>query len=881
MQDSKELKYSKNQGARFDPDFIQIGVVKDNRDPSRSGKVKVWISGSQSSESTKESWITCRYLSVFAGRTSGSANATTFQQHPKSYGFWATPPDVGTQVAVFFANGNIHDAYWFGGVFDERMNAMVPGMATKVMSDTGTDTAIPITDYDRNSIETQVDQKYVNSPVIDGLKKQNLLYDTENGAVNRSSTRQTISTVYGMSTPRQNSIVIDDGYLDDELTAASWDDDDNYQNTNFNNPSDDTRVGNRKDEGICLRTRSGAQILLSESHGHVFIINRDGTARVELTPEGYINIHSDKSMNLRTDEDLNLTILKDFNVEVGGNYNMHVAGDSKLELGGKLDTKIAGEVVFNTGASMRLFANAELRFQSGSNTEITSGAVLNTTSAGITNIKGSSVNITGGSTDLTIGTDVSSNTVMKAQDFQSGSVGLVSHIHYHAAFTDASNHSDEMAAPVNGGASSNSQSAQSAQPANDVQPQVPVRTQQDAVATINTTQEVTQSLQQDMLYDDPENGVTYYQTYESLGMVMPCTGTIRQFGYWGQNVPTESGSKANRNGWIIQCKGNVVAPESGTVGKSTNGYFIVHSNGFKTVYYDVNFTVFNGDKVTKGQTVGTANGIFYFEIRMTEAALYGFSGTVDPGLFYSTVTSKGADCANKSLTSGERSNPTAQAIASNDPSIDSTDLVNINSVQSIGSGYAQRGSKRVPNRVRAASTRTASGSTQNFQINDNVNIDKTVVDWKITENDTQLITDLKSFEGLGNVINGRAYTYIDSVGVPTIGFGHAIKSGESFPNGISMDEAESMLIQDVKSAIKDAKKIYASYNMHTPYMVQLILTEMVYQLGAGGVRKFTGTLSSIQTGDYRKAANGMRNSAWYKQTTRRVEILARRMESCA
>ncbi|WNA15959.1 hypothetical protein XaC1_316 [Xanthomonas phage XaC1] len=880
MQESKQLKYSNNQAGRFDPDRIQIGVVKDNRDPDNSGKLKVWISGSQSNEGTKESWITCRYVSIFAGRTDGEENASTFQEYPKSYGFWAVPPNVGSQVCVFFANGNIHDAYWFGGVFDDRMNAMVPGMATKVVSSSGVDSAIPVTDYDRNSLETVVEEKYVNSPVIDGLKKQNLLYDLNNGAVNRSSTRQTIPTVYGMSSPRQNSIVIDDGWLDDELKATNWDQDEGYQDTKLNNPSDDTRVGSRKDEGICLRTRSGAQILLSESNGNVFIINRDGTGRVEITPEGYINIHADNSINIRTEADMNYYIAKDFNIELGGNLNLKVGGDSKLDLAGKLDAKVGSEVVINTGASLRLYASADLRFQSGASSNITAGSTLNLLSTDVTNAKASAIQLTGAGTHLTIKSDVSTNAIYKGQDFQAGSVGLVNHIHYHAAFTSPTNHSDAMAAPVQGGGSSNAAPAESAQPANDVQPVVPVQKAQESVQVVNTTPEVSQALEQDMFYDTEGSGITYYQTYESLGMVMPCTGTIRQYGYWGQNVDNGDGTKSNRNGWIIQCKGDIVAPEAGTVATIEGGFYIMHKNGFKSVFYDAKLTSYNGDSVTKGQKVATGNGIFYFEIRQSNSALFGFGGTIDPGLFYSTVTGKGSDCANKQLQAGERSNKDAKPVASNDPSINSTDLVNILSVQTIGSGYAQRGSRRTPTRLTANTTKAVKGSAVNFQINDNVSIDKTVVDWKVSNDDSLLISDLKGFEGFGNAINGRSYPYVDAFG-HSVGFGHFIKPGEDFSNGLTMDEAVQYLMQDVKIAITGAKKIYASYNMKTPYMIQLVLTEMVYQMGLGSVRKFTGTLSAMARGDYRAAASGMRNSAWYQQTTRRAETLIRRVEACA
>ena len=55
---------------------------------------------------------------------------------------------------------------------------------------------------------------------------------------------------------------------------------------------------------------------------------------------------------------------------------------------------------------------------------------------------------------------------------------------------------------------------------------------------------------------------------------------------------------------------------------------------------------------------------------------------------------------------------------------------------------------------------------------------------------------------------------------------------------------------------------------------------MVFQMGKGGVAKFKNTLKAMADGDYKGAAAGIRNSAWYRQTTRRAEVMARRVESC-
>ncbi|AQW88764.1 putative baseplate hub and tail lysozyme [Erwinia phage pEa_SNUABM_50] len=886
---SKSMTFANNQNARFNPQFVQLATVMDNRDPTRTGKLKVWVQNSQSDKDSKGSWLTASYLSPFAGRTPGTPGAESYQQFPKGYGFWAVPPDVGVTVAIFFANGNIHDCWWFACGYDDRMNTMVPGSASQKMPNSGYDMPVPITDYDRNTIQTQLDQKYVNVPLVEGLKKQNLLYDEQKGVPNRSSTRQTISTTYGMASPRGNSFVIDDGFTDSELTAPSWDEDqDSYQNTQFDNPTNDTTVGSRKNEGIVLRTRSGAQILLSESDGNVFIINRDGTARVELTVDGQVLIHSDKSITVRTDEDFNLTVKRDLNVEVGRNFNLHAVGDSKLNLVGKLDAIVNGQVVINTGADLRLVAGASIRLQSGSSTNITSGSNTAITASSTVDITGSSVNISGGGNNLTIKSGSTASTAtMGAPDFQTPSVGLANHIHYHQSFSDASNHSNAMAPAVAGGGNSSTTAPANAEPANDVAPEAPQQQAQETVQHVNSTQEVGQVLSQDLTVSDggeDDTTVTYTTTYEGLQMFMPCTGTIREFGYWGKGVPTQSGTTTNRNGWIIQAKGDIVAPDGGLVTKITSGGLIItHPTGYKSVFYDINITVNNKDTVTKGQKIGTASGVFEFEIRLQSANIYGFSGTVDPGLFYSTVTGKGSSAANKSLTAGKPSNLNPAPVTGY--SENSSELVVITKVNSIGSVYSQRGSRHNPRRT--STPKRNSNTSAKVPAEDLSSIDKTSVDWKVSASDGQLIEEVKEFEGtiryqtaVGYYRNGRFWIYKDSMGYPTIGYGHLITAKDNFAGGIDEPTADALLQKDLVRTVRDAQSIYAQYNMKTPYICQIVLTEMVFQMGKGKVLKFKNTLAAMARGDYKAAAAGIRNSAWYNQTTRRAEVMARRVEAC-
>lgn len=887
-------KYAQEALGRFNPEFIQLATVMDNRDPTDSGKLKVWVIGSQSNRDDKDSWIEAAYCSPFAGRTPGIPGAQSYQQFPKGYGFWAVPPDVGCTVVICFIQARPFQALWFGCVYDDRMNTMVPGMATESLPDSGYDMPVPVTDYDRNTLHTNRQEKYPNVPIIEGLKKQNLLYDEEKGIANRSSTRQTPSTVYGMTSPRGNSFILDDGFTDAELTAPTWaDDPDGYQDTQFNNPVNDTRIGSRKNEGVVLRTRSGAQLLLSESTGDVLIINRDGTARIEFTGDGDISIHCDKNINMRAGQDINMIAGRNFSVESGKDMNWRIGGNTKLQLMSKLDVSVGDQVVINSGADLRLVTAASLRMQSGSSTDITAGSNAAITASSNVDIMGSTVNIAGGGNTFTVKSgSTASSAEIGAPDFKTPSVGLNQHIHIHESWTNAENHSNAMKPPTGGGRDSSVGEAKPAEPANDVAPVLAEASEVEAVQYITSTPELGQVLSEDLMDDQVYTG--YAQTYEGIHMLMPVTGTIREFGYWGKGVPTASGSTANRNGWIIQTKGDVVAPDAGLVTLMQNGGIVItHRSGYRSIFYDVVPAqgLMNKDMVNKGQTIGKANGVITFEVRTQASSLYGFSGTVDPGLFYTTVTGQGADAANKNLTAGIPSNENAPAMRTS-PSVDSDSLVVKTQVRTIGSGYSQRGSRHTPRRRKTSVQRgSASSASSGYTPEDLSKIDKTAIGWKVQASDSVLIADIKEFEGsiayqtrVGHFRNGRFYTFPDPVRGLDIAYGHLVTDAERrsgvFNNGITPEEADVILAKDLQLAVNQAKGLYAQYNMNTPYMVQIVLVEMAYQMGIGKVRGFKQMLKYMAAGQYKLAAREMRDSLWYRQTRNRTEILARRIEAC-
>jgi lysozyme len=96
----------------------------------------------------------------------------------------------------------------------------------------------------------------------------------------------------------------------------------------------------------------------------------------------------------------------------------------------------------------------------------------------------------------------------------------------------------------------------------------------------------------------------------------------------------------------------------------------------------------------------------------------------------------------------------------------------------------------------------------------------------------------------------RGQVYGDVAGFPTIGYGHRIKPGESFPNGIDEAQATAILCDDVS----DAEQAVAR-------LVRVSLTQgqfdalVDFTFNLGGVRLAQSTLlSELNKGMYDSAA---------------------------
>jgi len=112
------------------------------------------------------------------------------------------------------------------------------------------------------------------------------------------------------------------------------------------------------------------------------------------------------------------------------------------------------------------------------------------------------------------------------------------------------------------------------------------------------------------------------------------------------------------------------------------------------------------------------------------------------------------------------------------------------------------------------------------------------------------------------------HVYDDSLGIPTIGYGFAIKD-------LVLDEdiAEEILIRKLEKLKRNANSRF-QWLEDMPIEVQEVVLNMCYQLGVTGVSKFRKAISALQEGEWDEAANEMLDSLWARQTPNRAKELS-------
>ena len=274
-------------------DKIYVGFVKTVPDIKAMGRLQVWIPELSGDPTDETGWFLVNYCSPFAGATNiyDSSNENTYAGTQKSYGMWFVPPDINNEVICAFINGDPGRGIWFGCLYQQNMDHMVPGIPGQ-----NSTASLPVAEYNKKINQTNMlnPERPLYSPLSDALVKQGLDLDTVRG-VSDSGARRTDPqmSVYGLLTPGGSQMVFDD------------------------NPAN---------AFIRFRTQSGAQLLINDTSGCVYINSVDGKNWVSLDANGRVDIYGYDDISIRSQGSLNLRADRDVNIEAGQDINIKARG---------------------------------------------------------------------------------------------------------------------------------------------------------------------------------------------------------------------------------------------------------------------------------------------------------------------------------------------------------------------------------------------------------------------------------------------------------------------------------------------------------------------------------------------------------------------------
>lgn len=383
-----------------------IGIVKDNIDPTHSGRIRVYVANYGGiNPDDSGGWLTVNYMSPWFGTSVPGGDPTDstdrsgwgkFVGNAHSYGMWMSAPDVGSTVICIFINGRPDQGYYIGGAPTIGLHHMVPALGgspavvpnTKEATTYGDVTMLPTVEANYSNPAVQKDRQpyYLPKPVHSYqaaiLAQQGLIRDRVRGVISSSSQRETPSRVFGISTP--GGPVYSGGYTNSTIReAAKTVDNSKLQQvgrTGGHSIVMDDGTLDGVDALMRLRTAGGHQIMMSDSGQTVFIIHGNGNAWIELGKEGTVDIFTNNSFNVRSVGDINLHADRDVNI--------HAGRDLKL-FGRTVKTEADTDMTVRAGRNLTQQCMATWSFKAEGNMLLESNGIASFQAKGTTFVKGS------------------------------------------------------------------------------------------------------------------------------------------------------------------------------------------------------------------------------------------------------------------------------------------------------------------------------------------------------------------------------------------------------------------------------------------------------------------------------------------------------------
>ena len=412
--------YRPDRGAATLMNMPIIGVVKNNIDPTHSGRVQVYLAQFQApNPDDSTNWVTVSYLSPFHGSSGGNNNPSPDAQtdgygksvgNPQSYGFWASAPDIGSEVLCIFANGDPQQGYYIGCIPQAGVLSMTPslGSTSAVVPNSAEAKAyggadrLPTGEVNTNnptidnSGTINTDPKPVQSYQASILQAQGLLRDNDRGTISSSASRESPSRVFGMSTP--GGPIYEGGYTNATIGQAATD-----PATPDAKLAQVGRTGGHSftmDDGdlegqnqlVRLRSSAGHTILMNDSSQSMFMIHANGQTWVEMGAEGTIDLYSTNSVNIRTEGDLNFHADRNINMHAAedftiyaDNFNVEADTNTNIRTGADFAQHTIGTHTLKVDAALAMASKGEASLASSGVAYLNGSKInLNTGQAGTT-----------------------------------------------------------------------------------------------------------------------------------------------------------------------------------------------------------------------------------------------------------------------------------------------------------------------------------------------------------------------------------------------------------------------------------------------------------------------------------------------------------------
>lgn len=377
-----------------------LGVVTNHLDPTYMGALEVSLVKSTMGEVALQSeTVIVHYMTPFYGVTSiahEGTNSADFNDVQKSYGMWFVPPDLGTTVMCIFIDGDPNSGYWIGCVPQTFQNHMMPGIAASQQVAMTAEQErkygtrnVPVGEFLKKGrdLSSPTPDKYTKPihPFADRLLAQGLLTDTVRGVTSSSARREVPSGVFGISTPGPLDPNGKKGYIGYNSVATAP-----VSRLGGSTFVMDDGDKNGQNELVRIRTRTGHQILMHNSQDLIYIANSKGSAWIELTSNGKIDIYAEDSISIHTEQDFNFRADRDINLEAGRNINMRAVQHMESNIGGHYFLTVDDEarIVFSktkdetVGAKSSLTISEDYDVLVGANTKISSVGTMNLASEG-------------------------------------------------------------------------------------------------------------------------------------------------------------------------------------------------------------------------------------------------------------------------------------------------------------------------------------------------------------------------------------------------------------------------------------------------------------------------------------------------------------------